>query len=128
MSRPHEVPCPCHLCHLYDTNPRYRAHWDATPLVLTPTGVTDPVATFTTAAPPEVPSVPPATYQPGDPPPLPQLRMAKCHHLGKTLDRRERICELCWVRACDLYGKCTLGDPSVGVMVCRTCKDYDPEA
>lgn len=52
-------------------------------------------------------------------------RKEPCFHLGPVLDRRDRGCGKCWVRQCDVHGRCITGEKVEGIACCALCPDYE---
>ena len=59
--------------------------------------------------------------------PSANARHLECFYLGAVLDTHNCRCPGKWLRECDLFGQCTLGDPNAGVPVCKTCDKYTAE-
>jgi ADP-heptose:LPS heptosyltransferase len=65
---------------------------------------------------------------PGEATPALPERPAHCIHLGRVLDRRGRTCQGCWVRACEVHGRCIVNRETIeGVRSCQNCADYTSE-
>lgn len=98
----------CHRCDLMARDRRYFDLWGGWPKG--------------GAAPPLPPRVPVA---------LPVARRADCIHLGPVLARadsagRRRLCQSCWLRACDMHGECRVNEAWAGAN-CQTCPDYQSD-